>query len=87
MVNGLPLALRADADPLGKRHKFRQGMCLQFLHHSLAMGFDGPFGTAYRPSDLLVVITADDKLKDFSLAWRQSPDTGTHAVQFVLQIA
>ena len=32
---------RRNAGPLGKRHKFRQGYDLHFLHHSPAMGFDG----------------------------------------------
>ena len=35
----------------------------------------------------LLVIAANDKLENFPLARRQSPDTGAHAVQFVLQIA
>ena len=43
--------------------------------------------TAYRPSDLLVGFAANDQLEDFPLAWRQSPETGAHAFQFVLQIA
>ena len=32
-------------------------------------------------------MAANDKLEHFPLAWRQSPDTGAHAVQLVLQIA
>ena len=82
-----PSPYATDADPLGKGHKLRQGFDLHLLHHIVAMGFHGSFGTAYRPSDLLVVIAANDKLENFPLAWRQSPDTGAHAVQFVLQIA
>ena len=50
------------------------------------MGLHGTCGTAYRPSDLLVGFAANDQLKNFLLAWRQSTDTGAHAVQFVLQI-
>jgi hypothetical protein len=35
-----------DADPLGKGHKFHQGLDLYFLHHPVATRFDCTFGTA-----------------------------------------
>ena len=37
---------RRNADPLGKGYKFRQGPNLHLLHHPVAMGLDGTFGTA-----------------------------------------
>jgi hypothetical protein len=37
---------RHNADPLGKRYKFRQGPNLHLLHHPVAMGLDGTFRTA-----------------------------------------
>ena len=37
---------RRNADALGKGHKFRQGPNLHFLHHPVAMGFNGTLGTA-----------------------------------------
>ena len=74
-----------NAGPLGKRHKFRQGPNLHFLHDPVAMGLDGTLGATQRASDLFVDVAANDKLENFPLAWRQSPDTGAHAVQFALQ--
>ncbi len=53
---------RHNADPLGKGHKLRQGFDLHLLHHVVAMGLHGTCGTAYRPSDLLVVVAANDTL-------------------------
>jgi hypothetical protein len=38
----------------------------------VTVGFDGPFGTAYRPRDLLAVIAANHMLENFPLAWRRS---------------
>jgi hypothetical protein len=35
-----------DADPLGKRDKFGQGSDLHFLHHPVAVGFNGALGPA-----------------------------------------
>ena len=63
------------------------GLDLHLLHYIVTVGFDGPFGTAYRSSDLLVGFAANDKLKDFPLTWRQSANSDTYAVQFVFQIA
>jgi hypothetical protein len=53
---------------------------LHFLHHLLAVGFDGALGRAQRSADLLVLIAPHEKIKDLQLARRQSPDTGAHAV-------
>ena len=64
---------RRNADAFGKGHKFRQGPNLHFLHHPVAMGLDGTFGTAQRAGDLLVGVAANDKVEDFPLARRQSP--------------
>ena len=41
VLNGLPVALRPDADPLGNRHKLRQGFDLHLLNHVVAMGLHG----------------------------------------------
>ena len=79
--------IRRDADPLGNGYKLRQGLDLHLLHYPVPMGLYGSFGAAQRPSDLFVDIPANDKLKNFLLPWRQSPDTGAQAVQLVLQIA
>ena len=76
-----------SADPLGKRYKFRQGLGLHFLHHSVAVGLDGAFGRSQRVGDLLVGIAANDKVEDLPLTRRQSPEAGAHAVQLVLQTA
>jgi hypothetical protein len=35
-----------NADPLGQRHKFHQGLDLHFLHHTVAMCLDGTLGAA-----------------------------------------
>ena len=78
---------RRNADPLGQGYKFRQRLDLHFFHHPVTMGLDGTFGTAQFAGDLFVWVAANNKVEDFSLAWRQSPETGAHAVQFVLQIA
>jgi hypothetical protein len=67
----LSVGRRKDADSLGERHKFRQGSDLHFLHHPVAVGFNGPLGRAQRVADLLVGLTANDKLEDFALARRQ----------------
>ena len=64
---------RHNADPLGKGHKLRQGSDLHLLHHLVAMGFHGTFGTAYRAGDPLVGVAANDKFEDFPLARRQCP--------------
>ena len=86
--NGLELSgSRRNADPLCEGHKLWQGPNLHFIHHPVTMGLDGTFGTAQFAGDLFVWVTANDKVEDFSLAWRLSPETGAHAVQFVLQIA
>ncbi len=50
---------------LGNGHKLRQRFGLHFLHHIVAMGLHDTCGTAYRPSNLLVGIAANDKLENF----------------------
>ncbi len=75
---------RRDADPFGKRYKFRQGPNLHLLHDPVAMGLDGTFGTTYRAGDLLVGIAANDKLENFSLARCQRRDTRANNVQLDL---
>jgi hypothetical protein len=45
-VHALSGSRLKNADPLGKGHKFYQGLDLYFLHHPLAMRFDCTFATA-----------------------------------------
>ena len=79
---------RHNADPLGKGHKLRQGFDLTSPPSRYG---DGPSRYALysgSPKQFrLLGIAANDKLEDFPLARRQSPETCAHAVQFVLQIA
>src|SRR6476620_10160649 len=49
------------------------------------MGLDRTLGCSQCAADLLVGAAANDTVDDQSLAWRQSPETGARAVQFVLQ--
>ena len=54
---------RRNANPLGNGYKLRQGLDLHLLHHIVAVGFDGAFGAANRPSDLLVRFAANDQAR------------------------
>jgi hypothetical protein len=76
---------RHNADPLGKGHKFRQGPNLHFLHHPVAMGFDGTLGTTQRAGDVLVGVAANDTVENLPLAPRQCCDQSANHVQFALQ--
>ena len=44
---------------------------MHFFHHPVTVGFDGALGRAQRVADLLVGMTANDKLEDLPLARRQ----------------
>ena len=73
------------ANLLGQRHQFRQALGPRFLHHHVAMGFYGTFGTAQRAGHLLVGATADDVFEDFPLTRRQCRDMSANDVQPALQ--
>ena len=62
-----------------------QALDLHFLHHSVAMGLDGPFGTAACAGNLLVGVAANDKFKNFPLTRRQCRDMSANDVQLALQ--
>jgi hypothetical protein len=86
-LGGLSAAGRAvqDAYSLSKGNKFSQRSDLHFLHHPVAMGLDGTFGTAARAGNLLVGVAANDKFKDFPLARRQRCDTGANDIQRIFR--
>jgi hypothetical protein len=76
---------RRNADTLSEGYKFRQGPNLHFLHHPMAMGLDGAFGTAQRVGDLLVGLAANDKVENLPLARRQCRDMSANHIQLALQ--
>jgi hypothetical protein len=84
-LDGLSGSRHKGTDALSKRYKFRQTPNLHFLHHPVAMGLDGAFGTAYCAGGLLVGVTANDTLEHLSLARRQCRDMSANHIQLALQ--
>ena len=83
-LDGLSGSRHKGTDALSKRYKFRQTPNLHFLHHPVAMGLDGAFGTAYRAGGLLVGVTANETLEDLPLARRQCRDMRANDFQRAL---
>ena len=77
---------RPEPDPFGERNKLGQCPNLHFLHHPLAMSFDGPFGAIEYDGNLLISLAGNDQQKEFPFARRQSSGLTANRIQPALEV-